>query len=106
VPCHGDEVRHEVERHREIDEGKRRPQLPATRHAGVAQQPLEEDRAVGDQAGDHADVPLARTKDKHGDQGAVGHEQDAGADEQPGHRSPRTFRTCSSWVFGEAFGIT
>ena len=103
---HRDEVRHEVERHGQVDERERRPDLPATWHARVLEQPLEEDRAVGNQPGDHADVPLAGADHQRGDQGRVDRDQHGEAEEQPAHRAPRIFRTCSSWVFGETFGIT
>jgi hypothetical protein len=95
---HGDEVRHEVERHRQVDQRERRGELPATRHARVAEQPLEQDRAVGHQPGDHANVPLARTREQGQHHRRVDHDENPDAEEQPAHRSPWIFRACSSYI--------
>ena len=57
--------------HRQVGERERRPQLPAAWYTRVLEQPLEEDRAVGNQLGDHADVPLAVADHERDDQSHV-----------------------------------
>jgi hypothetical protein len=49
---HGDEVGDEVERQRQVPTGGKQHQLVATSQARVACQAREEDRAVGNEAGD------------------------------------------------------
>jgi hypothetical protein len=80
---HRDEVGHEIEGEGEVDQCKRRGDLPAGRHARVSQEPFEEDRAIRHEPGDHAKVPLARTHYQRRNQGDVDGDQnadDAGAD--------------------------
>jgi len=62
-----DEVRHEVEGKRQVDERKCRRHLPARGHARVREQSLEQDRAVRHQPRDHPDVPLPAAHNQHGD---------------------------------------
>jgi hypothetical protein len=86
LPQHRDEVRHQVEWKRQVDEGERRGDLPASRHTRVAEQPLEQDRAVGHQPRDHPHVPLARARDQRDHQRRVERDQSADCEEQPVQR--------------------
>jgi len=47
----GDEVRHEVEGHGEVDGEEREEELGVARDPPVPEQPAEENDAVGDEAG-------------------------------------------------------
>jgi inner membrane transporter RhtA len=85
LPEDRDEVGHEVERHREVDEREPRRELPPGRDARVRQQPLEQHRAVGHQPRDHADVPLPRAGGERDQEGRVDHDEDGESAEQPAH---------------------
>jgi hypothetical protein len=62
-----DEVGHEVERKREVDEREHGRGLPDDRNPRIAQQALEQDRAVRHEARDHPDVPLPAAHDERRD---------------------------------------
>jgi hypothetical protein len=82
---HRDEVRNEVEGHREVDEREPGCELPARGDARVAEEALEQDGAVWNGTGDHADVPLPGADREDGDQGRVEAEENDGNDKQPAH---------------------
>jgi len=85
LPGDRDEVRHQVERHREVHEGEHRRDLPLARHARIAQEALEEDGAVRHEPGDHPDVPLSRAKDEGGNERRVHDDHDGDDAEEPAH---------------------
>jgi hypothetical protein len=80
-----DEVRDQVERHGEVDEREPGRELPACWDTPVGQQPLEEDGAVGDGAGDHPDVPLAGAKRQNRYQRGIDAHENDGSEDQPAH---------------------
>jgi len=76
LPRDRDEVRHEVERERQVDERERGRHLPGRRDARVSEQPLEEHRAVGHELRDQPEVPLPRADRDRDDQRRVERRQD------------------------------
>jgi len=83
-----DEVGYEIERERQIDERERRRHLPPRGHARISQEPLEEDRAVRHEPGDHADIPLPRPDDDRNDQREVDRRDSDGNEVEPSHEPP------------------
>jgi hypothetical protein len=88
LPEDRDEVRHEVERDGEVYEGEAGDDLPARGDTGVAEQPLEEDRAVRNEPRDGANVPLAGANRQHDDQRQVETGENDSDDEEPLHGAP------------------
>jgi hypothetical protein len=80
-----DEVRDQVERHREINEREPRRQLPARRDAPVGKEPLEEDGAVGNEPSESADVPPARADGQGNQERRVYARENDGNEGKPAH---------------------
>jgi hypothetical protein len=94
LPQDRDEVRHEVEGKGEVDEGEAGDDLPARGHAGVRQEPLEEDGAVRDEPREDADVPLAGANGQDDYQRYIGTDENDGSEDEPLHAAahPRGWR--------------
>src|SRR5205085_10516654 len=75
-----DEVRHEVERYGEVDEQERECDLRPPRHARVAEEPAEQDDAVGDERGRLAGVLPASGDEEREDEGEPDRERRAEPD--------------------------
>ncbi len=81
---HGDEVRHEVEREREIREQARKEELVPPGNAAVAKQAGGQNGAVGDEARKGPRILAAPDDDEERDERGVDQQGDAERDEQPG----------------------
>jgi hypothetical protein len=86
LPQDRDEVRHEVERDREVDEGEAGDQLPLRGHARVGHEAPEEDGAVRDEPRDCANVPLPGADGERGYERRVEAGEDDGSEDQGAHR--------------------
>jgi DNA-binding response OmpR family regulator len=79
----GDEVRHEVEREREIGDERAHDQLLPPGHAGIAHEPGEEHHTVGDEPRQRSCVLAPARHEQHDDEGEVEQERDRGHERRP-----------------------
>ena len=79
----GDEVGHQIDRNREIDDERDEGELSATRNPLVADQATQQHEAVGNEAGERTSLhpPIGGKQGR--DQGEVEKKGDACAEEQP-----------------------
>jgi hypothetical protein len=81
VPSDGNEVRHEVDRKRDVSDERSQEQLVSPGNAGIADQTPHEHDAVGDEAGPIARVAPAAGDDERPDERGV-YDNDAYRDDQ------------------------
>jgi hypothetical protein len=79
-----DEIRNQVERHRQVADESKQEQLPTKRHPVVANEPSDENDAVGNESGESACIAPAAGKQEHQDEQQPRNERDAEADQAPG----------------------
>jgi hypothetical protein len=60
-----DEIRNQVERHRQVADESKQEQLPTKRHPVVANEPSDENDAVGNESGESACIAPAAGKQEH-----------------------------------------
>jgi hypothetical protein len=66
-----DEIRDQVDRHQEVSDERSQDDLAAPGHPRVAEEPAEEDQAVGDEPGERAGVGVAARGDQDEDRSRV-----------------------------------
>ena len=112
LPGDRDEVRHEVEREREVGGERREGELPAPRHARVAQQPPGQHEQVRERAGERPRVRPPARGDEREQRQRVDREARGRGDEERLDQaaapdiSASALSTSSSCVLGDTFGMT